>query len=508
MEANSNRRTTSAAANQFGAQSMRRPLLLVLFAAFLNIALFPRLDIAWLSLICFVPLFLLIPGNSRGRLFWYFFLAGFLFRIGNLYWIYFVIEHYSKVHPVLVVGIVILLCILLASFWAIFAWLLGFFSSRMGLEKAFVVAPFLWIVLERSMNIIQFPWDLAGYSLYRQTNIAQVACIFGVYGLSWLIVAINASIATFLILQRYYYLLVLAILIVAASLYGNWQTSRPLQGETVEVGVIQASIPQDEKITYEFAEDVNKKHIRMTEELLDSGRADIVFWSESSTMYPFLTGGDWARQVLDLAKARQVPILVGSDAYVDKKVYNSSFLINERGEIVGQYSKIYLVPFGEFVPLKPLFFFAGKVVPEISDFTAGETYTQFPLKGKTFALNICFEVVFPQLARTLCKGGAALLVTITNDAWFGKTCAPYQHFAMATMRAIETRRYLVRAANTGISGVVDPYGRILRKTDIFVPAKFLAQVQFVEEKTFYTEHGDILIYVSICIIFVALWFKK
>ncbi len=490
--------------NQFAVLSRRQSLLCVLLSALMNIAIFPRLEIAWLALICFVPLFVLIPGSRRSSLFWCFFLTGFLFRIGNLYWIYFVIEHYSGVHPALVVGILILLCIALSVSWGLFGWLLGFLSRRMGLERALIVAPFLWIVLEWLLNFVQCPWDLAGYSLYRQSAIAQLASLTGVYGLSWLIVAVNASIAIFIVLQRYYYSVAMAFFVVAVSFYGHWRISQPVEGPPVTVGVIQASIPQDVKINYEFAEEVNRKHIQMTEELLKSGSADIVFWPESSTMYPFLAGGDWARQVVELARLNGVPILLGSDTFVGKEVYNSSFLIDANGGLAGQYSKIYLVPFGEFVPLKSLFFFAGKVVPEISDFSPGESYTQFPLKGKTFAVNICFEVVFPQLARTLCKDGAGLLVTITNDAWFGKTCAPYQHFAMAAMRSIETRRYLVRAANTGISGIVDPYGRVLNQTGIFVPAKFLAKVHFVEEDTFYTEHGDILIYFSMLVVFVSL----
>jgi apolipoprotein N-acyltransferase len=501
------RNSPSMVTNQF-VLSTGQCILLAIIAALLNIAIFPRLDFPWLSLFCFVPLFLLIPGNRPGRLFWYFSLAGFLFRLGNLYWIYFVIEHYSKVHPLLVVGILILLCIMLALYWGVIGWLLGFLASRIGLEKALWIAPFTWIVLEWLLNILQFPWDLTGYSLYREIRIAQLASWFGVYGLSWLIVAVNASIAIFIVLQKSYYSVVLATLTVIAALYGEWRTSQPIRGESLEVGVVQANIPQDVKINYQFAEEVNRKHIQMTKELLQNGKPDIVFWSESATMYSFPIGGEWSRQVMDLARSNRTPILLGSDAYVDKKVFNSSFLIDERGGIAGQYSKMYLVPFGEFVPLKRLFFFADKLVPEISDFSPGESYTQFPLKDKTFAVNICFEIVFPQLARSLCNAGSGLLVTITNDAWFGRTCAPYQHFTMAVMRSIENRRYLVRAANTGISGIIDPYGRILKRTDIFVPATFLAQLQFVNEKTFYMKHGDLLIYFSIFIVFVSLWVKR
>jgi apolipoprotein N-acyltransferase len=165
---------------------------------------------------------------------------------------------------------------------------------------------------------------------------------------------------------------------------------------------------------------------------------------------------------------------------------------------------MFLVPFGEYVPFQKYLFFAGKVVPEISDFTPGEYTTPFPLNGRRFAVDICFEVVFPQLARTFCKNGVSLLTTITNDAWFGKSSAPYQHFAMAVMRTIENRRYLIRAANTGISGIVDPYGRIIEKTDIFVPAVLSGKVRWVDEQTFYTKTGDWILYLSMIVSAIVL----
>ena len=283
-------------------------------------------------------------------------------------------------------------------------------------------------------------------------------------------------------------------------IFGGWRIHTPPHSGALRIGVIQGNVPQDEKIDYAFADAINRKHIRMTEDLVAKDHPDIVLWSESSTLYPILAGGEWSDQVIAMVRRTGVPLLVGSDLYTGDVVYNSSFLILPDGRFYPQeYSKIYLVPFGEYVPLAKLFFFAGKVVPEISDFTAGYKYTLFPLKGDRFAVNICFEVVFPQLARTLCRDGSSLLTTITNDAWFGKSSAPYQHFAMASMRAVENRRYLVRAANTGISGAVDPYGRVLMKTRIFEPAAFTVNVGWVKETTFYTRHGDVLVAVSIVI---------
>ncbi|HET6268110.1 MAG TPA: apolipoprotein N-acyltransferase, partial [Acidobacteriota bacterium] len=276
-------------------------------------------------------------------------------------------------------------------------------------------------------------------------------------------------------------------------------------GTDIKTGVIQGNVPQDVKEDSQFAQQVNDRNLAMTRSLIATEKPDIVFWSESSTLFPLRSGGDWTAAIITAARETSVPLLIGSDSYApDGKVYNSAFLINPEGQLTHEYSKIYLVPFGEFVPFHEILFFAGKMVPEISDFSPGTSYTEFPLRGDHFALNICFEVVFPQLARRLVNGGASLLVTITNDAWFGNTSAPYQHFDMAAMRAIENRRYLVRSANTGVSGVVDPYGRMLVRTPIFQEAAFASNVKWIHDQTFYTKYGDWILYLGAVALLILL----
>lgn len=477
-----------------------------LAAGLLNIAIFPRIDIGWLAFVCLLPLFLLLERRRPWQLFRDFWVAAFVFRIGNLYWISLTIGHYTQLSLVASFGIVLLLCAFMALFWGITGWIMGRMAQSAGVGAALMAAPFLWVAHEYAINILQFPWDLLGYSQYAHLRIAQAASFAGVYGLSWLLAAFNAGLAHAILRRKYYYICSITVVLLMIAVYGQWRIGRPAEGESMRMGVIQGNVPQDVKIDYAFADAINRTHIRMTEELVTRDHPDMVLWSESSTLYPMMAGGVWANQVINTVRRLGVPLFVGSDLYVGDQVYNSSFLILPDGKFYPQeYSKIYLVPFGEYVPLSKLFFFAGKVVPEISDFTAGYKYTLFPLKGRRFAVNICFEVVFPQLARTLCGSGSQLLTTITNDAWFGRTCAPYQHFAMAALRAIENRRFLVRAANTGISGVVDPYGRILMQTGLFVPAEFTAKVRWVEETTFYTRHGDVLVYVSIFVSVIVLF---
>jgi apolipoprotein N-acyltransferase len=155
------------------------------------------------------------------------------------------------------------------------------------------------------------------------------------------------------------------------------------------------------------------------------------------------------------------------------------------------------VPFGEYVPLRRLLFFAAPLVETVSDFSPGDSATVFTLNGHRLSTAICYEVVYQDLVRRMVVGGSELLTTITNDAWFGETTAPYQHFAQAALRAVENGRYLVRAANTGISGVVDPYGRVLTSTPIFEAAVVVGEARFLTGSTVYTRVGDALAYASV-----------
>jgi apolipoprotein N-acyltransferase len=197
-----------------------------------------------------------------------------------------------------------------------------------------------------------------------------------------------------------------------------------------------------------------------------------------------------------------VPILFGSDQFVrgaggaPTTFYNSAFLVRPDGTTGGVYRKMHLVPFGEYVPLQRLLFFAAPLTEQSGTFSAGLNPQLLPVNSHPVSVAICYEVVYSDLVRRFVAGGSELLTTITNDAWFGQTSAPVQHFQQASMRAIENGRYLVRSANTGISGIVDPYGRVVEQTPIFQPAVLVGEARYLRTSTFYSRHGDILAYGS------------
>jgi apolipoprotein N-acyltransferase len=265
-------------------------------------------------------------------------------------------------------------------------------------------------------------------------------------------------------------------------------------GVALQVGLIQANIPQEQKWNPNNAGAIFERYVMMTRQAVAKG-AKFVVWPESSTPFNFEEDPFGADRIRALAREAGTPILFGSDQIErgtgPDRYYNAAFMLDQAGATAAVYRKMYLVPFGEYVPFKTLLFFVGPLVEAVSDFAPGSTVTMLPVLGHMVSTAICYEVVFPDLMRKAVHQGAELLTTITNDAWYGTTSAPFQHFALASMRAIEEGRYLARAANTGISGIVDPYGRVIVRTDLFATTIVVGEVRFLQERTIYAKIGDV-----------------
>ena len=277
-------------------------------------------------------------------------------------------------------------------------------------------------------------------------------------------------------------------------------------GTPIRIGLIQANIAQEEKWKSGEARRIFTTYIAMTRDAAKRG-AEYVIWPESAT--PFMFEQDPAGQEALRALAREVrvPILFGSDQEVtqpEPALYNAAFLVTPDGKTAAVYRKIHLVPWGEFVPMKRLLFFVSPLVDSFTDFSPGTDMVLLPVNSHLTSTAICYEVVYPSLIRQAVVAGSELLTTITNDAWYGHSSAAYQHFALASMRAIEQGRYLARAANTGISGIVDPYGRVVRQSGIFEQDALVEQVRFLKERTIYSRIGDAIAYVAIAVVALGL----
>jgi apolipoprotein N-acyltransferase len=244
-------------------------------------------------------------------------------------------------------------------------------------------------------------------------------------------------------------------------------------------------------------------------------------WPEAATPFIFEREKEYQLQLIAWAERAQAPILLGSPAlrfYPDRRPYllNSAYLVGKDGTVLGRYDKHHLVPFGEYIPLKSsLLFFLDKLVEGIGDFEAGPGPTTLSFNPKSwdsvrsigarsvkFGVAICYEVIFPNLVRQFAANGAEFLVTITNDGWFGPSSAPAQHFAMVVFRSVENHLAFARAANTGISGFIDPFGQIIEATPLFVEHVSYATIPTRQTRTFYSYYGDV--FAHACVIICAL----
>jgi apolipoprotein N-acyltransferase len=274
------------------------------------------------------------------------------------------------------------------------------------------------------------------------------------------------------------------------------------EGAPIKVGLVQGNIPQDAKGNPDFRAAISERYIALSREVVAAG-AQLVLWPEASVPFIFASDAPAAAPIRRLASEAHVPFLLGTDVIepaqngAPERYYNAATLVGSNGATVGVYRKVRLVPFGEYVPYKRLLFFVGPLIDAVSDFTPGDELSVFETEGSRFSVAICYEAVYAGIAQTFVTKGSQLLTTITNDAWFGRTSAPYQHFAQASMRAIEEGRYLVRSANTGISGVVDPYGRVIVETRLYEPAVVVAEARFLKAATIYSRLGDLFAYASV-----------
>jgi apolipoprotein N-acyltransferase len=348
--------------------------------------------------------------------------------------------------------------------------------------------------------------------------------MFGVYGISFLILLANVA-----IYQVYLYFtasnrhttpvtkrgiigaaLAAVIMISVAWVYGAFRIKSidALAGKSASerIAVVQGNIEQSLKWDPAFQVETIQKYIRLSRSA-DQQKPELIVWPETAAPFYFLHNARRSAMVVRGVREIDTHFLIGSPSFRRKnnriEYFNSSYLIDPDGKAIGKYDKAHLVPFGEYVPLKKWLPFLGKMVAQVGDFVAGK-------KGETLAWNdyelgvlICYEIIFPELSRAVTKNGAAVLVNITNDAWYGRTSAPYQHFSMAVLRAVENRRSLIRAANTGISGFIDPVGRVTASTQLFTDAALTRNVPFLKNVTFYTRYGDLFallcLAVTICL---------
>ncbi|MDW7774616.1 MAG: apolipoprotein N-acyltransferase [Desulfobulbaceae bacterium] len=466
-----------------------------------------------------VPLLLFIAGNRPGRSFLAGFLAGFMYYVALLYWIVIVLDRYGAIP----VGLAVAAMILLSAYMGMY---MGFFSAILSLATGkgkgkenipasiVVLAPFLWVGLDwaRGLLFTGFPWMDLGYGLYAQPRLIQFADIGGHHLVTFCLVLINTLIIYVLSRSRFGVhqsrqpgnrvaaaACLILMLLAVYSVYRYPQVKQIVRESGQErVAVVQGDISQDEKWTPAALEATLEKYRILTERGVQNGNTNLVVWPE--TALPFYPVNDpLFYSVTGFAEEQKIWLLTGAPYYTvntdfpkagrELEYFNSALLISPEGRMTDRYSKQHLVPFGEYVPLSRYLFFLEPIVVHVGNFTPGDSSAPLSFGKVKAGVLICFESIFADLARRQTAAGANILVNLTNDAWYGRSSAPHQSFAMSVFRSVETRRSLVRAANTGISGFVDPLGRVLEKSPLFEPLVLTATVPLVEKQSFFTRYG-------------------
>jgi apolipoprotein N-acyltransferase len=446
--------------------------------------------------------------------------AGVVYFSGTLYWLVETMTTFGGLNTLLAVFAAGMLIAYLALFPAAFAVIQARLARVFG-RSALLMAPAVWVATEmgRTYVLDGFPWELLGYSQTTVLPVAQIASVVGIYGLSALVALVSAA-AAYAALERsrrrWHVAAVVGAVVLGTAVWGTWRIARgglTRSGAPVRVAVLQGNIPQDQKWDPAMATPIMERYVAMTREAIGRG-ATFILWPESATPLPYeqdLSRGDAVRR---LAREGKVTLLIGSDQFEPVKpvaqqkpqdrIYNAAYLIQPDGSTAAIYRKIHLVPFGEYVPFKRLLYFVGPLVEAVSDFTPGGEAVLLPVAGHQASTAICYEVIYSALMRSFVTQGSELLTTITNDAWYGLSSAAYQHWQQASLRSIEQGRYLARAANTGISGFVDPYGRVMQRSNMFQSAVMTEELRFITERTIYSRVGDIVGWLSVAFTLAAL----
>jgi apolipoprotein N-acyltransferase len=495
------------------------------YAALASAALFaiafPPFNLVVPALLCLVPISIFVTrAADRGGHAWQAARAGFWFGVlgygANLYWIAVALLLYTKLALLGYIGSLIWLAPVIG------ATLAGLFFARKvtGWPLA-ILLPIVWVASELALNYLSdlsFPWLPLGLSVAHVPVLAQVADLSGVRGVSFWIAAVNGFVADAWLYRsnrKAATVRIASALVVIAAVfaYGEWRIATIKLSPIARITIIQPDIPEEAKLTTDAPTTHVAKLVAMTRAEVARSSPDLVVWPEAALDRFLWQFPSWADSLRSAVAQHPTPMVVGFMDSSNPRVqpfayYNAALLTDPRGNISPQppYRKHYLVPIVERVPFVNPDWFAG--VDYFGGFGRGESEQPFSVQFGTVGVLICYESIFPQLTRSYARQGTSVLLNITNDAWFQHSNAPYQHFAHLSLRAIETRLPVVRAANTGISGWIDPLGRVRAETPIFVPRAETYNVEVASVRTLYTSLGDWL--GSLCLVItigflVAAW---
>ena len=484
------------------------------------------------------------------------YVCGFLWYLGNCYWIYQTMYLYGGLAKPIAAGILVLFCLYLGLYHALFGTLLAAFRRRFGRQTALLLVPFAWVAVELARaRITGLPWDPLGNTQVDNPLLTRLAPITGVYGLSFIIAAVNALwLIRIRIRERRFtrpLLTVVGVIIIVLYIAGLRLIANPkpspttatatLVQENLEVGAANTG-PQPstqqllESFSYlsrypsprfllgipELPGTLSVYLIRREAPVEGADPnvpaptptpTDLIVWPESPASF---TDNDpqFRAAMSALARTAKVPVIAGNTGFEPSTtsksgytLYNRASFVTPDGTFAGHYDKMHLVPFGEYVPFKEFFFFAKSLLNEVGMFEAGKERTVLKTGGHTYGVFICYESIFGDEIRHYAQQGADVLVNISNDGWYGDTSAAWQHLNMVRMRAIENHRWILRATNTGVTAAINPYGRVTAAAPRHQRTSIRVHFAYENYLTFYTRYGDLFAYACAFITTLGLAFS-
>jgi apolipoprotein N-acyltransferase len=479
---------------------------------------FPDAGIGVLAFLALAPLLIASVRAPRGRdaflCGWVAFFTAWLVMVP---WVVRVMSHYGGLPYFTGVLIFIAMSLVLGLYGGLFAWIV----FRLRLRERFLpwlLVPLAWAAVEyaRTYLLSGFPWNLIATALIDSPSFVQLDRFAGPYFLgalvvvpsvilAWIVTQRVPSIARVLVLGA---LGILVLVWWGTGLVASKLVLRPTGAPVTTAALLQPNISQEMRWDETNVVTIFKRMVAMTEEAANKG-AKVVIWPESTVPLSYSETPFYKQTIEDLSRKYDIDIILGSvatDPAKPGRLWNSAFLVS-RGNTIGHYDKIRLVPFGEYVPLRRVLFFAEKLVRAVGEFEFGTN--EIPLGGKlTYGPAICYEVVYPQITRTQVKNGADVIVTITNDAWYDGTSAPAQHLWQARMRAIEGDRYMLRAGTTGISAFIDPAGQVIESIPMGREGIIYAKFQPRTTITPYVRFGDWFAWTAVIVVLVALFYAR
>jgi len=515
-------------------------------------ASFAPINLEWVAWISLIPLLISLENKSLSDAFKIGLLAGLFHYLTLIYWIVTVLSRYGNISPILSLAALLLLSLYLSLYIAFFALVVVTFKKNRFYSLWGASA---WVALEyaRSYIMTGLPWCLLGYSQYSRLPFIQISDIAGVYSISFIIVLVNIAIynVASLIFKKkksahtvgyepeitvsdhntlnrkrksnnehpfkrvgietiFTVFLVGCILVYGYSRLKEKKDAN-LKGRELRAVVVQGNIDQSLKWDSDFQEETVSIYKKLSLQSADF-KPQLIIWPETALPCFFQDTSHLSREVFEIAKITNAKILFGSPAYVKENdsifYYNRAYMIS-KGRVVDYYDKVHLVPFGEYVPLKRYIPFVHRLVTAAGDFSTGKKVHPMHSPDLTIGTLICFETIFPDISRKFAAQGVEFLVNLTNDAWFGRTSAPYQHISMAVFRCVENGLPMARAANTGISAFILANGKIADTSELFEREILQKEIKLTHKKTFYSQFGDIFaILLTVATIVKFFWIVK